>query len=415
MSHLHPIQTKLANGIPVVVTPLPDSQLVTVYVGYSVGSRHEVPGSFGIAHLFEHLMFDNGGDGIKKQYDKLCTRVGGFNNAYTTYDFTAYHITLPAHELELGLWLESERLRSFTITDEDLKIQKGVVIEEIKQNILNQPYSGLRTELDKIAYSHDHGYSKNVYGNIDDITNLTIDTIRDFFIKFYHTQNVTISVAGGIDANQVIRLSEATFGRIKPVVLSEGKNNTTLAKCTKQHSIVTDNVPVPAVIVAFHLPGMTSDEMYNADLLATLVGSGKNSYLYRELVVNKQIASEVGCYVDKRLLGSLLICYAYAASSKISSGQLTESILYAIKTAQVGQDDLASAKARVVTDTIAQTEGSEIVAESVAWFSMFKQAPEEINYQKRLYESRNIETVQDLVSVYMKPEQMLLVEVVPLA
>ena len=129
-------RTTLSNGLRVVVCPDHASPNVTVDVMYHVGSFDERPDRTGLAHLFEHLMFDNTTTGVLKQYDTLCTKAGGSNNAYTTYDYTNYYINLPAHQAELGFWLEAERMKAFMITDHALETQRSVVIEEINQNVI---------------------------------------------------------------------------------------------------------------------------------------------------------------------------------------------------------------------------------------------------------------------------------------
>ena len=402
------------NGLRVVVCPNTKAPVVSVNVTYHVGSINERRGKTGLAHLFEHLMFDNTRSTIEKQYDKYCTRAGGSNNAYTTYDHTCYYINLPSHQLELGLWLEAQRMGGFAITDHALTTQRNVVIEEIKQNVENQPYMKWNPTMDAAAYSQDSSYSWNVYGSIADVAGVTMDDVHDFYNRFYHPGNAVLVIAGDVEVEQAYASAKSIFGEI------ESRNtdkeivpfNATYQR-KGVHEVVTDDVPLPAVFLAFHIPGSASDAMYDADLIAGFLGSGKRAVLYRDLVAAQRIASGAGCFIDKRMHSSLLITYAYAQDPTTTPDELANAMIKSLTTTPVLQADRDRVVNRIRTSQAAGVQTAGGVSDQLAWITTFLNNPDLANQVMDNFAARTRQSMQDLLSSCIVPDQAVRVDIIP--
>ena len=204
----------LDNGLRAVVIPRPNAPVASVAVTYAVGSYAESPTNTGFAHLFEHLMFEGSENVAHGLFDKYCSEAGGENNAYTTFDKTSYYMSLPAHQLELGLWLEADRMAAFGINEEALEIQKNVVLEEINQNVENSPYGSYSRQLSRLAFAPEAGYSWEVYGNPEHIAGSTLADVRNFYRAFYRPDNACLVVCGAVEENAALALAERYFGAI---------------------------------------------------------------------------------------------------------------------------------------------------------------------------------------------------------
>jgi len=357
MAHISPYDVTLTNGLRVVICPDNTAPVVNVTVMYRVGSHDEKKGKTGLAHLFEHLMFDNAAPGVDKQYDVYCTKAGGTNNAYTTFDYTTYHIDVPAHNLELGLWLEAERMRAFRITDHALQTQRSVVIEEINQNVFNQPYGIWRKAQQEIAYTEDSSYSWDVYGSADDVASVTMDDAKSFFDTYYHPSNAVLCVAGDVEPSAAMELIERLFGSIHdtstPIQRTHfsplmQKRGTTLA--------IQDNVPLSAVFLSVHMPGFSNNELLDAEITSSIIGTGRSSILYKKLISDLRIASGVGCFLDRRAHDSLLTMYAYAAEESTTVTQLADAIMAALQETTITEEMLQAAVNKMRTSHAAELQ-----------------------------------------------------------
>ncbi len=392
-------QTVLSNGLRVVVCPDHGAPVVNVTVMYQVGSADEVYGKTGLAHLFEHLMFDNTSNGMQKQYDTFCAKAGGTNNAYTTYDYTTYYINLPAHQVELGYWLEAERMRAFMITDGALATQRSVVVEEIKQNVENQPYGKWRHAMEAAAFDSQSAYSWEVYGSAKDVEGVTMEDAKSFFERFYQPGNAVLCVAGDVEPEHAAALAERHFGGI-PAPASKIVRNIFKPEWRRQGiiGIVPDAVPMPATFLAFHVPGLYDDTSYAAEIAATILGSGRSSPLYRSLVQEQQIASSVGAFVDKRQHDSLLTFYAYASREDVSADQLIEGIRSTIAATVCTEADRTKAVNKLRTSLAAELQRVSGVADAVAYHTLFYDEPEQVNQLLDKYSAQPLALVQQLVT-----------------
>jgi zinc protease len=284
----------LDNGLRVIIHEDHTTPMAVLNILYDVGARDEDPEQTGFAHLFEHLMF--GGSVNIPQYDEPLQRVGGENNAFTSNDVTNYYITLPAANIETAFWLESDRMLSLAFSEKSLEVQRNVVIEEFKQRYLNQPYGDVWLRLRPLVYKK-HPYQWATIGKeLKHIEDAKIEDVKAFFKKHYNPQNAIMVVGGDITIEQAKQLAEKWFG---PIPAGE-KYYRNLPQEPEQHEerreTVTAKVPLNDVYIAFHMPGRLDEGYYEIDLISDILSRGNSSRLYRTLVKDKQLFSEIHAY-----------------------------------------------------------------------------------------------------------------------
>ena len=285
----------LPNGLKVIVHKDAFTPIVAVNILYDVGSRDEDPERTGFAHLFEHLMF-GGSENIPK-YDEPLERTGGENNAFTNSDITNYYLTLPKQNIETAFWLESDRMKGLALTEKSLEVQRNVVVEEFKQSYLNQPYGDVYLLLKDMAYKV-HPYRWDTIGkDISHIQNASMKDVKAFFKKFYRPDNAILVVAGDVDTDTIKKLSEKWFG---PIPKGEQYKRNLPAEPPQKETRkleVKREVPFDAIYKAYHCCARTDKEFYAADLLSDVLSNGRSSRLFRELVMNKKLFSELDAYI----------------------------------------------------------------------------------------------------------------------
>jgi len=295
----------LDNGLRVYVHEDHSSPMAAVNLLYNVGSRDEDPNRTGFAHLFEHLMF--GGSRHIPVYDEPLQKVGGENNAFTSVDITNYYITLPAANLETAFWLESDRMLSLSFDPQVLDVQQKVVIEEFKQRYLNQPYGDVWLKLRPLAYQV-HPYRWATIGkDISHIENATLDDVKAFFYQYYLPNNAVLVVAGDVTIDQVKRLCAKWFA---PIPAGQPYHRRLPAEPvqTSARRLETEaDVPLNALYKVFHMPGRYDEAYYTCDLLADLLGRGKSSRLYQQLLKQQGLFSQISAHLTSTLDPGLLV------------------------------------------------------------------------------------------------------------
>ncbi|WP_426587678.1 M16 family metallopeptidase [Mucilaginibacter sp. R-33] len=289
----------LDNGLRVIVHEDNTTPMAVLNILYDVGARDEDPEQTGFAHLFEHLMF--GGSVNIPVYDEPLQRVGGENNAFTSNDITNYYITLPSANLETAFWLESDRMLSLAFSEKSLEVQRNVVIEEFKQRYLNQPYGDVWLKLRPLVYKK-HPYRWATIGKtIKHIEDAQIEDVKAFFKKHYNPQNAIMVVGGNVTTEQVKKLSEKWFA---PIPAGERYHRSLPQEPEQQEArreTVTAKVPLNDVYIAFQMGARTDQDYYVVELLSDILSRGNSSRLYKSLIKEKQIFSEVHAYITGSL------------------------------------------------------------------------------------------------------------------
>lgn len=286
---------ELENGLRVLVHEDNNTAMACVNILYDVGARDESPDQTGFAHLFEHLMF--GGSVHIPDYDTPLQRVGGENNAFTSNDITNYYITLPSSNLETALWLESDRMLSLSFSQQSLETQRSVVSEEFKQRYLNQPYGDVWLKLRPLAYQV-HPYRWATIGKeLKHIEDAKMEDVKAFFKKHYTPQNAIMVIAGDVQFEEIKKLVSKWFADIP----AGNKYHRNIPQEPKQLSerreTVVADVPLDALFMSFHAPARMDENYHAMDLVSDLLSRGSSSRLYRRLVKEQELFSEINAYV----------------------------------------------------------------------------------------------------------------------
>lgn len=296
---------KFDNGLTLIVNEDFSTPLVAVNILYDVGSRDEYADKTGFAHLFEHLMF--GGSQNISSFDEPLQLVGGENNAFTSNDITNYYITLPSDNIETALWLESDRMQELDFSDDKLKIQQNVVIEEYRQRYLNQPYGDIWLLLRPLTYKV-HPYRWPTIGeHIEHIQNAVLEDVKSFFYSHYAPNNAFITISGNIKSEKAYHLVNKWFGEIESRVINPRKLPEEPIQTKPRTLTVTRSVPFDAIYKAWHIPGRLDKDYYVCDLISDLLSGGRSSMLYQDLVKEKKLFNEINAYVSGDADPGLLI------------------------------------------------------------------------------------------------------------
>ncbi len=287
------VEYKLDNGLHVILHQDNSTPIVVTNIMYHVGSKNEKPERTGFAHFFEHLMFEGSENIARGEFDKYVENAGGSLNAYTSFDVTNYYVLLPSNQLELGLWLESERLLHAKVDSIGIATQKSVVTEEKKQTMDNQPYGTILYETVRRAFK-EHPYRWVVIGDENHIREAEDHEFREFHEMFYVPNNAVLVIAGDIEIDRTKQLVEKYFAdipggkkEIRRPNITEPRRNTEI------RDTVFDNIQLPLVIQAYNIPERGADDYYAVDMLGALLSRGQSSRMYRRLVDEQQVALQV--------------------------------------------------------------------------------------------------------------------------
>jgi zinc protease len=374
----------LDNGLRVIVYEDHTTPMAVLNILYDVGARDENPEQTGFAHLFEHLMF--GGSVNIPHYDEPLQRVGGENNAFTSNDITNYYITLPSNNLETAFWLESDRMLSLAFSKKSLEVQRNVVIEEFKQRYLNQPYGDVWLKLRPLVYKT-HPYRWATIGeSIKHIEDAKIEDVKAFFKKHYNPQNAIMVVGGDVNQEQVKELAEKWFG---PIPAGE-KYNRDLPQEAPQHEArrltVTAKVPLNDVYIAFQMEGKLAKTYYATELMSDILSRGHSSRLYKALVKEKQIFSEVHAYISGSIDTGMFV-FEGKPLENISIEQAEAAIweqLEILKTTDMPADELTKVKNKTESTMIFSEMSLLEKGMNLAWFELLGDA-DDINEETAKY------------------------------
>ncbi|MEN8145066.1 MAG: pitrilysin family protein [Gemmatimonadota bacterium] len=288
----------LANGLHVVVHEEHSTPVVAVHVMYHVGSKNERKGRTGFAHLFEHLLFQGSENVGDDEHIRHVQNAGGTLNGSTWFDRTNYFETVPSNQLDLALWLESDRMGFFlsSITQEKLDNQRDVVKNERLQSYENRPY-GLAVEtVLASAYPEGHPYRHPTIGYMKDLDEATLDDVRGFFQTYYGPGNAVLVIAGDVRARDAFRQVERYFGGLAPANPPPSMDFPADPPEGERRAELTDRVQAPRVYMMYHAPSFADPVFEVADVLASLLAEGRSSVLYNELVYRRRVASEVQAF-----------------------------------------------------------------------------------------------------------------------
>ena len=309
------LQRRLANGLRVVSLPSGRGGTVSVQVWYRVGGKDDPAGRSGFAHLFEHLMFKRTRYMASEMFDRLTEDVGGQNNAFTAEDMTAYQSEVPSNHLERLLWAEAERLAHLEVDQASFDSERKVVIEELRQRVLADPYGRLFNALPPLGFER-HPYRRPVIGSQADLNAATLDDVRRFHSTYYRPDNALLIVAGDFDPAQLAGWIDRYFGPLaSPPQPVPRVTVTEPARAQDQRVTLTaPNVPLPAVALVWKGPAAAHADAPALEMAAALLSAGESSRLNEALVYRSRAAQAAGFSADLYADAGLLTAYAIAAS-----------------------------------------------------------------------------------------------------
>src|SRR5690606_5300931 len=309
---------RLDNGLRVILSREPRAPVVAVNLWYGVGSRDERPGRTGFAHLFEHMMFQGSAHVPETAHFALIEKAGGSLNGSTWLDRTNYFETLPAHYLDLALWLESDRMGWLlpAMTQAKLDNQRDVVKNERRWRVDNQPYGDWDERLQAMMYPPEHPYHHSVIGSMEDLDAASLEDVEQFFRTYYAPNNAVLTLCGDFEpAHALARVrhwfDEIPAGPAVPPIPGETEVPPILGAPVR--AVVEQDISLPRVYVAFRIPPYGSPGYYPAAVTAQVLAWGKASLLYRRLIRERRVAQDVTAYAFPFVVGAaMLVIWATA-------------------------------------------------------------------------------------------------------
>ncbi len=396
---------KLSNGMEVILHKNDILPLVSVNIWYKVGSANEKKGKTGLAHLFEHMMFQGSKNVPKEMHFRYIQESGGTLNGSTTSDRTNYFEKVPSNFLELILWLESDRMGFLlpALTQEKLNNQKDVVSNERLERYDNQPY-GLAWELlITHLFPEGHPYSWPTIGFMDDIKSYSLDDVSNFFKKYYSPSNASLVIAGSFDTEKVKSLIEKYFGSIiGPNSLKPLKNSIPVL----HENILLEkkeDVQLERLHLAWHSDPAYGNDDAALDVLSDIVSGSKNSRLYKNLVFEKEIAQSVSVFqYSGKLTGSFIIIAT--AKPGIHSEQLKEEIfkeLDNIKVNKVTEKELTKSKNGIKSNFIYSLQNLDSIADQLNSYNYFMNEPNYFTEDLKRYENVDADIISSCIEKYL--------------
>jgi len=405
----------LDNGMHVILHEDHSTPIVTVSVLYHVGSKNEDPDRTGFAHFFEHLLFEGSENIERGEFFKIVQGNGGVLNANTSFDRTFYFEVLPSNQLELGLWLESERLMHAKIDEEGVETQRGVVKEELKQRNENTPYGTILNETFGHAFV-EHPYHWTPGGSPEYINQAKLEEFMEFYKTFYVPNNATLSIAGDLDMAQTKKWIEDYFGPI-PKGKGEVPRPTIVEpeKTAEVRDTVWDNIQLPAVVMGYHMPGQGDKEFYAMSMLSQLLSQGESSRFQKSIKDEQEKALFVGAFPlpteDPGLALMFGIVNAGVEAHNLESAMNGE--IDKVKNELISEEEFNKLRNQVENDFISGNSSVRGLAENLANYHVYYGDANLINTEIDRYMSVTREDIQNAAKKYLRDENRVVLYYLP--
>jgi predicted Zn-dependent peptidase len=359
--------TTLANGLRVVVSPDPTAPVATVGVYYHIGFRLEPRGRSGFAHLFEHMMFQGSENAGKMVHIKLVNSAGGVLNGSTRYDVTNYFQSVPSNALERMLWLEADRMRALKVDEENLRNQRDVVKEEVRVNVLNQPYGGFPwLDLPPVA-NRNWANAHNFYGDFADLDAATLDDVQAFFRTYYAPNNAVLLLLGDVDPQEAFHLARRYFESIPPASHLPQADVSEPPQTEERRATVEEKLgQLPALAIGYHAPKRRTPDWFAAAMLDQALHGGRAGRVYRRLVLEQQIAvgTEGGIHYPMGDVfdynGPMLMVTRILHKPEFPADETLaafDAIVCEVQEKEIAADELAQVKVKFRSDYYSSLEG----------------------------------------------------------
>jgi predicted Zn-dependent peptidase len=411
---------RLANGLRVLIAEDHLAPVAAVNIWYGVGSKNEAPGKTGFAHLFEHVMFQGSRNVTKAEHAALIQSVGGTMNGTTWLDRTNYFETVPAHELELALWLEADRMATLldALNQENLDNQREVVKNEKRWSYDNRPYGSWADKLQGHLYPVEHPYHHPTIGSMEDLDAASIEDVATFFRTYYAPNNAVLSIVGDVEPSEVMGWVERHFGAIpaNPSIPRLGDTSLPPILGEERREVVRDRVPLPRVYVGFRAPALPDHRLDALDVAGQILAGGKGSRLHVRLVRRDRLAQDVALFTLGLVAGaSMTIGWATVRPGvdvdRVEAAYLEE--LDRLVNEPVSADELARAKALIETDELGALQRVDERADRLSMYATLLDDPEMINRQLGRYLSVTPELIQQVARDVFRPDNRVVLTYLP--
>jgi zinc protease len=417
-----PIETTtLSNGLKVVVAPDTSAPVVTVGVYYKIGFRLEPQGRSGFAHLFEHMMFQGSAHAPKMQHIKLINSSGGTLNGSTHYDVTNYFESVPSNALERVLWLEADRMRALKVDDENLRNQRDVVKEEVRVNVLNQPYGGFPwLDLPPVAFRN-WANAHNFYGDFADLDAASLADVQSFFRTYYAPNNAVLLILGDVKADEGLALAKKYFGDIPDGAAPPFADAREPEQTEERRGEVAEKFgTLPAMAIGYTVPPRRTSEWYAMTLLDQALHGGRAGRMHRHLVLEKQVAVEADGGIDDvfgyngptQMVTKILHKPEY--SSDVALAEF-DSVISEVQQNGASQDELDQLKVKFRSDYYSTLEGGRGgmprygLMHLLACFSLFDNDPQLVNSILDGFLAVRREDIQAVAKKYLRSDKRAIV------
>lgn len=402
----------LPNGLHVILHQENAAPVVTVGVMYQVGAKDEAPGRTGFAHFFEHLLFEGTQNIERGEWFDIVSANGGSNNANTTQDRTYYYETFPSNKLELGLWMESERMMHPIIEKVGVDTQNEVVKEEKRQRIDNAPYGAIiyRTGIDKHLFKK-HPYGQSVIGSMEDLDAAELPEFQAFNDKYYNPNNATLVVAGDFDEKEVKELIKDYFG---PIENKAPKNIRTLIKedpitSTRYATEYDANIQIPAMIYSYITPKSIDKDAYVLDYISSILTGGNSSRMYKRMVEEDKVALQVLAFNQgNQDYGTYTMGALIKGEPDFDAIKATmDDEIRKLQTELISEKEYQKLQNQFETRFVQSNSRVEGIASSLATYNMLKGDTSLINKELDIYRSITREDIKRVANEYLNANQRL--------
>jgi predicted Zn-dependent peptidase len=410
-------QFTLNNGLRVVLNQDHSVPVVSVAVYYDVGSRNERAGRTGFAHLFEHMMFQGSENVPKAAHFQYISNAGGTMNGTTSSERTNYFETLPANQLPLALWLESDRMRSLAVTQDNLDNQREAVKEEKRLRYDNQPYVNGFLRLFEMSFKNPANAHSTI-GSMEDLDAATVEDIREFFRIYYAPNNAVLSVAGDFDEQEIRELIDKYFADIPaqpvppPVDVSEPEG-----VAAQQDVFLDRHAPVPAFALGWKIPARRTPEFYALSLASHLLFEGESARLYQKLVKSEESVVQIQGGIDERRGPSGLFIVVIPKPDRVGT-QIRDAIFDEIRqlaTDGPSAEEMEKLRNNLFNAAVRSRQSSMFRAQQIAECALYDNDPELFNTDLQNYLDVTADRIRDAVSRYLDTDERVLLDIVPAA
>ncbi len=397
---------KLANGLEVILFQKQSLPFTSVNLWYKVGSANEVKGKSGLAHFFEHMMFQGSQNVPKEMHFKYIQEAGGNLNASTSFDRTNYFEKLPANDIELALWLESDRMGFFLEALDQVKLdnQKSVVLNERLERYDNQPYGLAWEKLLANLYPDDHPYSWPTIGYYKDIESYTLEDVQSFFQNYYSPSNATLVVAGNFQIDRTKSLIEKYFSEIINNIKPQFVKSSRTELLESKFILSEDKVNLERLYIAWHTQNAFNEDDASLDILSDILTGSKNARLTRKLVYELQIAQDVNSMQFSGKYGGHFMIVATAKPGK-SLDEIKKIILEEISILideNISEQELVRSKNVIKSNFIYSLQNIDTVADLLNLYNFYLAEPNSFNYDLNRYNECDNIKLQQVAQKYLK-------------